>query len=1716
MSTLKALACSVFFLPLLVFSQVSLNKTQDQHALEFYGKLPIVFEPNQGQLGGETMFLTHESGFTVLFQQDSVEFFSGREQTPVTLRLGHTSLPSPIAGEDLQEGRTNYLIGNDPSKWHTGIPNYRKIHYSHIYPGIDLSFYGNGQHLEHDFTVAPGSDPRQIQLSLDGPGKLKKGHDGQVSFKTKEGFLVFASPVAYQEVGKDRKLVKASFVARGNKLSFKVGDYDKSLPLVIDPVLVYSTYMGGPESGDGFKIAVDAAGNAYLTGLTFDSTFPTTPSAFQTTCASCPNNGDVFVAKLNPTGTALVYSTYLGGSLTDQVESIAVDGNGNAIIGGQTASTDFPTLPVAGTTFNNSTGFITSLNAAGSALNWSHFSGGTNGFDDAVFAVAVDQNNNAYAAGLTASSDFPTTPGTIPHAPTGFPVNDVFVLKFDSTGAQQYSAVLGHNGSPSDGFANSFGVGGMTVDSTGEAVVVGSATAGMPTTPGSFDPVQHATPNTQSRNVFLVKIAADASALVFGTYLGGSGGDIGSAVTLDPAGNIYVTGSVGTADFPTTPGAFQTKFAPPFNCCGAFAAKFDSTGTSLLYSTFLGGTKVSAASTQANSIAVDPTTGNAYVAGDTSDTSFPLVHPIRGFSSANLGGPRESFVAELNADASAVLFSTVFSGSVGTGNTSVALDANNAVYLGGTSFDPDLPTTTGAFKTTVPPPPQFSQVNAPYIAKIDPSIPSPTACPSTLSLSFFSVRVGVTSGPQSVTVTNCGNADLTISNVDVSVNSALFQVQSNTCTTAVPAGGTCSIAVVFTPVQAGTFGGTLTIQDNASIGTQLVSLTGTGVLPQLDVPTSITFDQQLVGLTLSQTVFITNIGQVPANISAVALTGSDFAITSNNCIGTLLDTCFIGLSFTPSAAGTRTGAITISDDAVGNPHTISLSGTGVASYPVPTIATISHPTAQTNSGPFTMFVSGTNFFPVSVVQINGVNHATNYLSSIDLTVSVTPADLATLGEQTVTVTNPAPGGGISNSALITTFTTVPLVASNMVYEPFSRRIYAILSSASSSPDHVAIFDPFTGQIGAPIPLGGSGSGSVALTDDSQFLYVGFNSDHALGRFNLSTNQAGPKAPLGPDGPAGVNDFTVNDIVPVPGDPHTVVASLFRPISEAGVSLIRDGAVLSTLSDGFPTEVTPDSLGFTSDPTVFYGSGFNSGQFFQMGISGNTLNLTSRVFGVLGSSALLGSFVSDGSKFYTTTGQIVDPTTVNGTTVFPKFANFPGFTNFIAPATDIDRVFFADDFGSVSIFDSNTLQQVGNTLSFPNTSYNGMVRWGRDGFALISGDPNSPSATDHLLLFRTSLALPPAATTSAAISSLSPNTSAATGLNFILTVNGSGFAPGSVVMWNGAETTTIFVSSSQLTAKIPGTDIQGAGTAQVAVLNPGVGTSTATNFTITAGTAPFLQLSALSLNFTAVPVGGSSSQTVTVTNAGNAALSITSAAVTGDFKITNGCSNTLAGGASCQITVGFNPSDIGTRTGVLSIVDNATGSPHQVELQGAATDFQLATIRATSATVAAGQTATYNLSLSGTSGFSGPVAFTCTGAPAASTCSVNPSSITVTGTTANPFTVTVTTTARSTASVFQPPSIFWANTGWLAALGLLPLFLFRRKLMASPRIRKTAFATVAVGLILAGMVACGGGGQSAPAPPPVTPQGTLAGTYTLTVSASNNGAVRQSQLTLVVQ
>ncbi len=642
---------------------------------EVYGQLPLGFEANQGQTDAQVRYLARGAGYALfLTPAEAVLRLHGATDNAVLgLRLLGANPAPAVVGLDALPGHSNYLIGNNSHNRHADIPTYARVAYRGVYSGVDLVYYGNQSQLEYDFLVAPGADLTAIRFQVEGAWEATTDAAGDLVLHAGAGDVVEHAPVLYQEVAGVRQPVSGRFVLEGGgQVGFQVGAFDRSRALVIDPVLAYSTYLGGLGSDAGMGVAVDAAGNAYVTGATASTNFPTTSGALQTTAQG---GGDAFVAKLNAAGTQLVYATYLGGSGNDVGTGIAVDAAGSAYVTGSTSSGDFPVTSDAFQTGNHGSNdaFVAKLSADGARLVYASYLGGSG--SDVATGIAVDAAGNAYVTGQTSSPDFPTTPGAFQTSRPG--VENGFVAKLGADGtALAYATYLG--GSSEDGAT------GIAVDGAGNAYVTGyTASTNFPVTPGAYQASNHG-----GDDAFAAKLNAAGAQLVYATYLGGLANDEGTAIAVDSAGNAYITGATDSANFPTTLGAFQTRKS---GGADAFVAKLSAAGTQLVYGTYLGGSS----SDGGTGVAVDAV-GNAYVTGYTSSLDFPTTPDA---IQRTRRGRQDAFVAKLNATGAALAYATYLGGTGTNIGTAVTVDATGDAYVIGSTDSANFPTTPDAFQT---------------------------------------------------------------------------------------------------------------------------------------------------------------------------------------------------------------------------------------------------------------------------------------------------------------------------------------------------------------------------------------------------------------------------------------------------------------------------------------------------------------------------------------------------------------------------------------------------------------------------------------------------------------------------------------------------------------------------------------------------------------------------------------------------------------------------------------------------------------------------------------------------------------------------------------------------------------------------------------------------------------------------------------------------------
>ena len=668
--------------------------------------MPIGFEANRGQAEADVRFVGRGSGFGLLLKPNEAVFaLAKREPTFVgsyatraaasvkrpskscrlTMKLEGANSTPFLSGLEPQKARANYFIGNDPGNWLRDVNTYSRVHYSNVYRGIDLMFYNKGPQIEYDFTVAPGADSHEIRLRFDGADDLRLGFDGRLILSTAAGELRNNRPVAYQETGGSRVQVAAEFKRLSDgTIGFEVGDYDHTRSLVIDPVLVYSTYVGGLASDFGRGIAADSMGNAYVVGDSNSSDF-----LFR----SSLTNSDVFVGKLNASGSFLSYF-FFGGTKNDTATGLAVDSAGNVYLCGTTESTDFPRLgPLGLALHGTSDAFAIKLVPAEdqSALifEYSSLIGGSG--DETGVSIAVDNTGSAYLTGRTTSTDFPTVNAI--QTSFGGGASDAFVSKLAANGGSLvYSSYLGGSGDE-----NSAGRTGISVDSSSNAYVVGDTQSiNFPTK----SPLQAAkSGSSSSTDGFVAKINSSGSDFVYSTYMGGADDDSALAVASDQNGNAYVAGRTKSASFT---GSSTTRTAN--GTADAFVAKLNASGSAISYLTFIGGI----GDDSANAITVDAD-GNATIAGSAGDG----LSTVKSIQAAFKGGADDALVATLSATG-AVTFSTYLGGGGDDVALGVSLDTAGIIYVTGFTDSTD-------FLTFFPLKAANAGAQDIFVAKIDPS-----------------------------------------------------------------------------------------------------------------------------------------------------------------------------------------------------------------------------------------------------------------------------------------------------------------------------------------------------------------------------------------------------------------------------------------------------------------------------------------------------------------------------------------------------------------------------------------------------------------------------------------------------------------------------------------------------------------------------------------------------------------------------------------------------------------------------------------------------------------------------------------------------------------------------------------------------------------------------------------------------------------------------------
>jgi len=950
--------------------------------------LPLFFEPNQGQTAPQVKFLARGAGYGLFLTADEAVLqlqpsavstqhsAVGSQRAPssvIRMRLDGANSSTRIAGTSPLPGKSSYFIGNDPSKWHRDIPQFARVEYEAVYPGVNLVYYGDQGQLEYDFRVTPGADPNQIALSFKGASARIDSDD--LLLETDRGDVRFHAPRIYQQDRKIQKPIAGSFRRiSDNKIGFTIGTYDHSRELVIDPVLSYSTYLGGSKTEAQVKIAVDSAQVIYVAGATNSPDFPVTDGS---SLNPAPGAQNIFISKINPTlaGTAqLVYSIYLGGSGTDSLSGIAVDAAFSIYVAGSTTSSDFPTTPNAfqQKPQTGSHGFLTKislgLNATYAPAYSTYLAG--NGVDH-VTGLAIDSSQqNAYVTGDTtstnpASDGFPANPNAFQPCPFG-PVQSNGTCPAASGPPQFFASKIntGRSGSLSMLYSTYFGGGnpagatavggGIAVDpppnSTPNMYITGTTNM-LPTVGGNgeakfplFNAQQsclneasnhgtctgaHGTTNTDA---FVAKINPNqaGSNPVYSTYVGGGGSDVARAIAVDTNAMAYITGSTNSTDWVCTnscPASFQGAYGG--GATDAFIVKIGNlTGSiyPLTYFTYLGGNLDDIG----NDIKVDSTQG-AHVVGSTSSTNFPTtINTLQSIP----GGGGDAFVASIGTTLSGVGngdLSTYLGGNQLDQGTGIDIDIFGAAYVAGNTLSPN-------FRTQNPYQGQLNGASQDaFVTKIGADsklvlsnrstspVPNPVAAGTQVAFTFDILNQGPdnASNVTFLAVVPIGGAVATISSAKVTSGSgSCGTLNGNTIQCLIPTLTACIEPLCTSPVAS------VEVDVTPSI---------TAHNPTISVSGSVSANGGGTQGTSSQTANVVDFS-ITASTSTPVINAGDtatfqvvFAPTSN-----------LGYSATITPSQSISGGMVTATTPTFNPTTVTLSGTASATTTL-SIATVARP-----------------------------------------------------------------------------------------------------------------------------------------------------------------------------------------------------------------------------------------------------------------------------------------------------------------------------------------------------------------------------------------------------------------------------------------------------------------------------------------------------------------------------------------------------------------------------------------------------------------------------------------------------------------------------------------------------------------------------------------------------------------------------------------------------
>jgi hypothetical protein len=1528
---------------LLVSISLATGTLAQTPAVKALGNDTLTFEESGRGVGnGQPAFTAAVAGLNFEFYESlasvDIKPADASEGGPIRLSLSGANGRPRISPEGLLPGIVSYFPSGDPRTWRTHLRTWSGLRYQEIYPGIDLVYYGNRGQLEYDFVVAPQHDPKTIVLDISSADEVRIAPGGGLTISGRGASLRFSKPVIYQLAADgSRELLAGNYVMTGaGQIGFDIPQWDRSRTLVIDPVLVWSSFPVGSVAGDAYyAAAIDSSSNLYLAGR---------------------SSGGLTIEKISSNGTTLVYRAVLTSTpaYTAVPEDIRVDSAGNAYIVGYSGP-NFPTTSNAflGSVTSGNHAFVAVLNAAGTALTYATYLAGTTSSPDGANGVALDSTNKIYVTGYTYSTSFPTTTGVYETTnPSG--QENAFVTKIDPTksGAASlvYSTYL--SGPTTVAVGN-----GIAVDGSDNAYVTGNAGSDFPTTAGAF---AYEGEGLGEGGVYVTKLNPTATALVYSAYLG-----VGTAngIAVDGSGDAYVAGTTAIEDFPTTTGAFQVIYP------GSFASELNAAGSALVYSTFLNGAMENTTPTD---IAIEPgctSACDAFVTGYTGEDDLSLTLPIQDFNASYVNGSsgNDIFVTELNATGTAPVYSTYIGGSSDDSTDStahspaIAANATGDAFVVGDTSSSDFPVTLTAtpYRNT-------------FALRIG-ATAAATAVVYPLTVAFPTDQpVGVASAPLVVNLRNMGSNAMPITSITPSPSD---YAETNTCGASLAGGAECAISITFNPTTAAARPGTLTIVQGGNNSPNVVALTGTGVAqPFLTLtPASLTFANQTVDTASPyQTVTLSNTASTSLTLSNPPFTiSANFAETSN-CPTTLAQnaTCTVNIAFLPTENGAFSGQMYVSSNSSGLATTyVTLFGNGVVGAPALTLSSaglVFNPqVVGIASAGQTLVVYNTGNVPVTIfgLSVTGTAHtdyaATGCITTVypggqcsvrvvfDPTATGARAATVTLADSTAAATHSftVTGTGVA-STLTLSITPTSVSFADLGVGGTSANFPVVLYNSGDAPvviDRVYTTGDFrlysTGCVGT-VRVGSYCTSNVQFTPASTGALTGslVFEDNATGSPQSVTLKgngiaAAPLAIATPDGidfgtqavgTTTPNAFTVylDNIGNVPFNASNVSitgadAGDFQFYSQACL----DEVVVPGRSCYVQLTFTPAAAGTrTATLTFVNGAGTQTAAMtgtgvaatYTLGLTPSTMTFQAQQKGVqspaqnvwlinTGTAAITPSKITSSNTDYAVSGCV-------GTAIQPNTSC--ALYVYLTP--------------TVTTTDSATLTVTSNATGSPQT---------------ISVTGSGATAAATVQLTPSGLAF-----SSQVVSTTSPLQSVT------LTNNSASSVTGITIATSGTNASDFTISDNSCAATLAASSecsfdvafkpaAAGAATAAVTITDSaGTQTVTLAGFGVASTSSAVLLQSVL--QFPKETVGFTSpNQAATFENTGNSPLTISSIVLggtnPGDFTM-SACSTTnpLAAYSNCNVNVTFTPTAAGARTATVTITyTGAAGSPQVITLSG---------------------------------------------------------------------------------------------------------------------------------------------------------------------------------------